>query len=70
MAHKVLTKSDGKKQQRELTLFLDLGMQVSACQSYGHDIVSELLKVEVYQPLSIQPKGLVLTPGSHYVVRF
>jgi hypothetical protein len=48
--------------------YLNFGMQVSASQKYGHDIISELRKVEVYEPLLIQPEGLVLTPGAHYVV--
>lgn len=43
-------------------------LYVSIWSKYGHDVVSELRKVEVYEPLSIQPEGLVLAPGARYVV--
>ncbi|KAI5054712.1 hypothetical protein GOP47_0029857 [Adiantum capillus-veneris] len=40
----------------------------SVSSRYGQDIVSEQKKVEVYEPLTLHPEGLVLAPGAHYVV--
>lgn len=42
---------------------------VSVWPKYGHEIISELRKIEVYEPLALQPMGLVLAPGARYVVR-
>ncbi|KAH7441880.1 hypothetical protein KP509_03G060400 [Ceratopteris richardii] len=41
---------------------------VSVSSRTGHDVVSEMRKIEVYEPLSLHPEGLVLAPGTQSVV--
>lgn len=43
-------------------------LYVSVLPKFGHEILSELRKIEVYSPLSIHPEGLVLAPGARYTV--
>ncbi|XP_020089259.1 nuclear pore complex protein GP210 isoform X4 [Ananas comosus] len=45
-------------------------LYVSARQQYGRKILSQVIKVEVYEPLRVHPDYIYLVPAASYVVTF
>ncbi|XP_077228958.1 embryo defective 3012 isoform X2 [Tasmannia lanceolata] len=43
-------------------------LHVSARRQSGHEILSQVIKVEVYSPLRIHPEDIYLSPGASYVL--